>query len=135
MDLATATALSTMAVTALSTTGAGVWAVVNWASKRLVALEAKQDQLTAERKQLQDDWDAERRSSLLDKEQLREQIGELEKQLAHTEAKLQNTLDKLAEMMTECQRLRVALNSYEQTAKKRAAKASKAVKAVASAAK
>lgn len=127
MDLATATALSTMAVTALSTTGAGVWAVVNWASKRLVALEARQDTLTAERKQLQDDWDAERRSSLLDKEQLRDQINDLEKKLAHTEGKLQATLDKLAEMMTECQRLRAALASYEQTAKKRAAKVSKAV--------
>lgn len=113
MDAATATALSTMAVTALSTTGAGIWAVVNWASKRLVALEAKQDELTAERKQLQDEWDKERRSSLLDKEALHDQIAELQAKLAQTEAKLQHTLDKLAEMMTECSCLRMALESYE----------------------
>ena len=111
MDFATATALSTMAVTALSTTGAGVWAVVNWASKRLVALEQKQDELTNERKQLQDDWDKERRSSLLDKEALHDQISELKAKLADTEAKLQHTLEKLSEMMTECNRLRAALNA------------------------
>lgn len=125
MDFATATALSTMAVTALSTTGAGVWAVVNWASKRLVALEQKQDELTNERKQLQDDWDKERRSNLVDKEVLRDQIAELEKKLSHTEAKLQSTLDKLSEMITECNRLRAALKSYEIAAKKREAKAAK----------
>ena len=125
MDFATATALSTMAVTALSTTGAGAWAVVNWASKRLVALEQKQDELTNERKQLQDDWDKERRSSLVDKDALRDQIAELEKKLSHTEAKLQSTLDKLSEMITECNRLRAALKSYEIAAKKREAKAAK----------
>ena len=125
MDFATATALSTMAVTALSTTGAGVWAVVNWASKRLVALEQKQDQLTAERKQLQDDWDKERRSSLVDKEALHDQIAELQTKLAHTEGKLQHTMDKLAEMMTECNRLRMALESYEIAAKRREGKATK----------
>ena len=110
-----------MAVTALSTTGAGVWAVV----KRLVALEQKQDELTNERKQLQDDWDKERRSNLVDKEVLRDQIAELEKKLSHTEAKLQSTLDKLSEMITECNRLRAALKSYEIAAKKREAKAAK----------
>ena len=51
---------------------------------------------TAASRQLQDDWDKERRSSLVDKEALRDQIAELEKKLSHTEAKLQSALEKLS---------------------------------------